>query len=199
MLRDVERIEACFRRTNVSPGGVGSINGSRLPLDRGRLMELLGFQGMIANTRDAMWQADGPIEVMAAIVALLVNVDRLAEDLMIWATQEFGFVELADRHARASVIMPQKKNPLLPRLPARRGGSPDRPARLDGQCRTDPLGPGGQPHLRLWRGPARARHHGGRRAAHGRRDARAVVRPGPDGAAGPRRSRPGHRSRRGRS
>jgi argininosuccinate lyase len=74
-------------------------------------MELLGFQGMIANTRDAMWQADGPIDVMAAIVALLVNVDRLAEDLMIWATQEFAFVELADRHARASVIMPHKKNP----------------------------------------------------------------------------------------
>ena len=111
MLRDVDRIEACFRRTNVSPGGGGSTNGSRLPLDRRRLMDLLGFQGMIANTRDAMWQADGPVEVMAAIVALLVNVDRLAEDLMIWATQEFAFVELADRHARASVIMPHKKNP----------------------------------------------------------------------------------------
>jgi argininosuccinate lyase len=111
MLRDVERIEACFRHTNMSPGGGGSTNGSRLPLDRDRLMSLLGFQGTIANTRDAMWQADGPIEVMAAIVALLVNVDRLAEDLMIWATQEFAFVELADRHARASVIMPHKKNP----------------------------------------------------------------------------------------
>ena len=111
MLRDVERIEACFRRTNVSPGGGGSTNGSRLPLDRRRLMDLLGFQGMIANTRDAMWQADGPIELMSAVVALLVNIDRLAEDLMIWATQEFALVELADRHARASVIMPHKKNP----------------------------------------------------------------------------------------
>ena len=111
MLRDVDRIEACFRRTNVSPGGGGSTNGSRLPLDRRRLMDLLGFQGMIANTRDAMWQADGPIELMSAVVALLVNIDRLAEDLMIWATQEFAFVELADRHARASVIMPHKKNP----------------------------------------------------------------------------------------
>lgn len=111
MLRDLERLEGCFRRTNMSPGGGGSTNGSRLPLDRQRLADLLGFEGMIANTRDAMWQADGPVEVMAAVVALLVNVDRLAEDLMIWATQEFSFVELADRHARASVIMPHKKNP----------------------------------------------------------------------------------------
>ncbi len=111
MLRDLDRLQACFRRTNASPGGGGSTNGSRLPLDRGRLMALLGFDGVIANTRDAMWQADGPVEVMAAIVALLVNLDRLAEDLMIWATQEFAFVDLADRHARASVIMPHKKNP----------------------------------------------------------------------------------------
>lgn len=111
MQRDVDRLEACFRRTNVSPGGGGSTNGSRLPLDRARLMDLLGFQGVIANTRDAMWQTDGPIEIMSAIVALMVNVDRLAEDLIIWATQEFSFVELADRHARPSVIMPHKKNP----------------------------------------------------------------------------------------
>ncbi len=111
MLRDIDRLHACFQRTNVSPGGGGSTNGSRLPLDRGRLMDLLGFQGVIANARDAMWQVDGPVEVMALVVALLVNLDRLAEDLMIWATQEFAFVELADRHARASVIMPHKKNP----------------------------------------------------------------------------------------
>jgi argininosuccinate lyase len=111
MLRDLDRLEGCFRRTNVSPGGGGSINGSRLPLDRERLARLLGFEGVIPNTRDAMWQADGPIEVMALVTALLVNLDRLAEDLMIWATQEFALVDLADRHARASVIMPQKKNP----------------------------------------------------------------------------------------
>ncbi len=111
MLRDVERLEACFRHANMSAGGGGSTNGSRLPLDRRRLMDLLGFDGMIANARDAMWQADGPVEIMAAVVALLVNLDRLAEDLIIWSTQEFGFVEVADRHARASVIMPHKKNP----------------------------------------------------------------------------------------
>ncbi|HEX9187058.1 MAG TPA: lyase family protein, partial [Vicinamibacteria bacterium] len=111
MLRDLERLEGCFARANTGAGGVGSINGSRLPLDRDRLAGVLGFDGPIEHTRDAMWQADAPVETMAAVVACLVNLDRLAEDLMIWATTEFGLVELADRHSRASVIMPQKKNP----------------------------------------------------------------------------------------
>jgi len=111
MLRDLDRLRACFGRTNVGAGGVGSINGSRLPVDRQRLADLLGFEAVIPNTRDAMWQADGPVELMAMVVALLVNADRLSEDLMIWATSEFALVDLADRHTRASVIMPQKKNP----------------------------------------------------------------------------------------
>jgi argininosuccinate lyase len=58
-----------------------------------------------------MWQPDGPVEIMAALTACLLNADRLAEDLQIWATAEFNFIELADGHSRASVIMPQKKNP----------------------------------------------------------------------------------------
>jgi len=111
MLRDLDRLQACFQRTNTSAAGVGSINGSRLPLDRERLAELLAFEDVITNARDAMWQVDGPVELMATVVALLVNLDRLAEDLMIWTTQEFALVDLADRHSRASVIMPQKKNP----------------------------------------------------------------------------------------
>jgi argininosuccinate lyase len=111
MLRDVERLRACFGRINRSPGGIGSVNGSRLPLDRQRLAELLGFDGAIHHARDAMWQADTPIETTAAVVALLVNLDRLAEDLQVWTTREFNLVELADDYSRASVIMPQKKNP----------------------------------------------------------------------------------------
>jgi argininosuccinate lyase len=111
MLRDSERFRACFARINRCPGGIGSVNGSRLPLDRQRVAELLGFDGVIHHTRDAMWQADTPIEVTAAIVTLLVNLDRLAEDLQVWVTQEFSLVELADGYSRSSVIMPQKKNP----------------------------------------------------------------------------------------
>lgn len=109
--RDLARLQAAFERINLSPAGSGSTNGSRLPLDRARLAELLGFDGLAEHTRDAMWQPDLPIEVMSAVVAALVNADRLAEDLQIWSTAEFNFVELADRHARISVIMPQKKNP----------------------------------------------------------------------------------------
>jgi argininosuccinate lyase len=109
--RDLHRLLAAYNNTNRSPAGAGSTNGSRLPLDRDRIAELLGFEGIVRHARDAMWQPDGPIEVMSAIVAMMINVNRLAEDLQIWATAEFDFVELADRHSRISVIMPQKKNP----------------------------------------------------------------------------------------
>jgi argininosuccinate lyase len=111
MLRDCDRLRACFGRINLSPGGIGSVNGSRLPLDRHRVAQLLGFDGVVHHTRDAMWQADIPIEITSTAIALLVNLDRLAEDLQVWVTQEFNLVELADDYARASVIMPQKKNP----------------------------------------------------------------------------------------
>lgn len=111
MLRDAARLRACFGRINLFPGGIGSVNGSRLPINRQRMAGLLGFDGVIHHTRDAMWQADTPIEVTSATVALLVNLDRLAEDLQIWATREFDLVELADGYSRTSVIMPQKKNP----------------------------------------------------------------------------------------
>jgi argininosuccinate lyase len=111
LLRDLERVQALYSRTNLSPAGCGSVNGSRIPQDRLRLAELLGFAGLIAHARDAMWQPDGPIEMLSVLVAALVNLDRLTEDLQIFATAEFDLIELADGHARASVIMPQKKNP----------------------------------------------------------------------------------------
>lgn len=111
MLRDLDRIRALYGRVNRSPAGCGSTNGSRLRQDRERLRELLGFEGLITHARDAMWQADLPIEVAAALSAVLVNLDRLAEDLQVFSTEEFGLVELDDGHARASKIMPQKKNP----------------------------------------------------------------------------------------
>jgi argininosuccinate lyase len=104
-------VQAAFVRTNAFPGGMVNINGTRLPVYRQRLSNLLGFDALISNTRDAMWQTDQPVEVLATLVAHLVHLDRLAEDLQIWNTQEFGLVELADRHARISMIMPQKKNP----------------------------------------------------------------------------------------
>jgi argininosuccinate lyase len=111
MLRDIERLRAAFGRVNRSPAGGGSVNGSRLPLNRERVAQLLGFDGVVTHTRDAMWEPDLPVEVLGAVMALMVNLDRLAEDLQLFATDEFGFAELADAHSRTSVIMPQKKNP----------------------------------------------------------------------------------------
>lgn len=111
LLRDLERLREAFARNNRCPGGIGNINGSRLPLERRRLADLLGFDGAIENTRDAMWQVDQPVEILTQALTHLLHLDRLAEDLQIWNTQEFGYVELADRHARISMIMPQKKNP----------------------------------------------------------------------------------------
>ena len=111
ILRDLERIRALYGRINRSPAGCGSTNGSRLPQDRRRLGELLGFDGLVSHARDAMWQADLPIEVAGVLTAILVNLDRLAEDLQIYSTEEFDLVDLDDGHARASKIMPQKKNP----------------------------------------------------------------------------------------
>ena len=111
VLRDLDRIRGLYGRVNQSPAGCGSTNGSRLPQDRGRLSELLGFDGLVMHARDAMWQADLPIEAAAVLTAVLINLDRLAEDLQIYATEEFGLIEIDDRHGRASKIMPQKKNP----------------------------------------------------------------------------------------
>jgi argininosuccinate lyase len=111
LLRDLERLQSLYYRTNQSPAGCGSVNGSRLPQNRERLAELLGFDGLAQHARDAMWQPDGPIETLSVVVSALVNLDRLAEDLQIFATAEFDLVELSDGHVRASVIMPQKKNP----------------------------------------------------------------------------------------
>lgn len=111
LLRDLERLEAFFARLNLSPMGCGSTNGSRLRQGRQSLADLLGFNGVVPHARDAMWQADLFIEAASILTTSSINLSRLAEDLQVYSTQEFGLVELDDRHARASKIMPQKKNP----------------------------------------------------------------------------------------
>src|SRR5262249_7636666 len=103
LLRGLDRLEACYARTNASPAGIGAVNAARWPLDRRRIAALLGFDDVVTHARDAMWQADHPVEVTAAAMGVLLPLDRLAEDLQVWATSEFGLVELADRHARGSM------------------------------------------------------------------------------------------------
>jgi argininosuccinate lyase len=110
-LRDGARLLSGADWVNQSPGGAGCVNGSRLLPDRARVAELLGFAGVIEHTRDAMWQTDGLVDLMATAASLVSNLSKLAEDLEIWDSQEFDFVDLADAYTRASVLMPQKRNP----------------------------------------------------------------------------------------
>lgn len=111
VLRDAQRLEQELAWVNTSPGGAGCVNGSRLLYDRSRVADLLGFDGFIEHTRDAMWQIDGLISSMSAASSLLTTQSKLAEDLEIWASTEFDYVSIADGYSRSSVLMPQKRNP----------------------------------------------------------------------------------------
>ena len=110
-LRDGARLLAESDWMNRSPGGAGCVNGSRLQPDRARIAGLLGFEGVIEHTRDAMWQTDGLVNLLALASSLISNLSKLAEDLEIWDSQEFDFIDLAEPYTRASVLMPQKRNP----------------------------------------------------------------------------------------
>ncbi|MFC5820306.1 argininosuccinate lyase [Nonomuraea harbinensis] len=111
VLRDAERLMDALAWVNTSPGGAGCVNGSRLLADRGRVAELLGFEGFIQHTRDAMWQIDGLIAALSHASSLLTTQSKLAEDLEIWASNEFDYITIADGFSRSSVLMPQKRNP----------------------------------------------------------------------------------------
>jgi len=110
-LRDGRRLLAEFDDVNRSPGGAGCVNGTRLLDDRGFVARALGFDEVIEHTRDAMWQIDGLIHVLATAASLLSTQSKLAEDLEIWSSSEFDFVDLADAYTRSSILMPQKRNP----------------------------------------------------------------------------------------
>jgi argininosuccinate lyase len=110
-LRDADRLRDGFDWVNQSPAGAGCVNGSRLALSRERTARLLGFDGVIDHTRDAMWQTDGFVDLLATSASLASTLSKLAEDLEIWDSREFDFVSLAGPYTRASVLMPQKRNP----------------------------------------------------------------------------------------
>ena len=111
VLRAGQRLSEALEWTDASPGGAGCVNGTRLRTDRGHVAGLLGFRSIAEHTRDAMWQTDGLFDMVGAAAGLLVTQSKLAEDLEIWASQEFDYVTLADGYSRASVLMPQKRNP----------------------------------------------------------------------------------------
>lgn len=109
--RDLDRLAGALSRVNRCPAGSGSVNGTRHGLDRTRMALDLEFDDAMVHTRDAMWAPDLAIEPSAIAMSAFVTIDRIAEELQVWATSEFGFFHTSDRHSRTSVVMPQKKNP----------------------------------------------------------------------------------------
>ncbi|MDQ3733395.1 MAG: lyase family protein [Actinomycetota bacterium] len=132
--RHLERIEAAYRTADICPGGSGGAGGSRIPIDRQRVADLLGFAEVGANTRDAMWSLDAPIDAVFAGVQAVLTVDQIAEDLEIFASPAFNYVELDASLCRASVLMPQKRNPYA--LAVVRGGASTLSGRLAGLITT---------------------------------------------------------------
>lgn len=110
-IRDARRLLEELDWINRSPGGAGCVNGTRLLDDRTFIAAALGFDDVIEHTRDAMWQIDGLIHVLATAASLLSTQSKLAEDLEIWSSTEFDFVDLDDGYTRSSILMPQKRNP----------------------------------------------------------------------------------------
>jgi argininosuccinate lyase len=110
-LRDAERARGSHGALGASVAGAGGSAGSRWSLDRARLAELLGCESLVEHAKDAAWQADVYLELLANLAISATHQSQLGQDLEIYASQEFGLVELADAHSRASALMPQKKNP----------------------------------------------------------------------------------------
>ena len=108
--RDVGRLEDAYARTNVSPLGSAALAGSPYPVDRAYVAELLGFDSVSANSLDAVSDRDFIVEHLAVLALVAVHLSRLAEELVLWTSAEFGFVEMDDAYATGSSIMPQKKN-----------------------------------------------------------------------------------------
>jgi argininosuccinate lyase len=133
-VRHLDRIEAAYARADVSPAGAGGAGGTRLPADRARLAGRLGFGSVGAHTRDAMWSTDALADAVAAAALATQTVAQLASDLEIFASPAFGYVTLDASLCRASVLMPQKRNPYA--LPVLRGGAATLVGRLTGLLAT---------------------------------------------------------------
>src|SRR5207237_1442038 len=110
-LRDADRARRSHASLGASVAGAGGSAGSRWALDRDRLAELLGCETLVEHAKDAAWQADPYLELLATVAIAATHQSQLGQDFEIYASQEFGLVELGDAHSRASALMPQKKNP----------------------------------------------------------------------------------------
>ncbi len=114
--RDSERLADCRRRVNRLPLGAAALAGTSYPIDRARVARELGFDALCTNSLDAVADRDFAIEFEAAAALVMVHLSRFAEELVLWSSPRFAFVQLADRFCTGSSIMPQKKNPDVPEL-----------------------------------------------------------------------------------
>lgn len=114
--RDWERLGDVYQRVDICPLGAGALAGTTFPIDRQYTAQQLGFSKLYANSLDAVSDRDFAIEFLCAASLILVHLSRLAEEVILWASQEFNFVQLTDSCATGSSIMPQKKNPDVPEL-----------------------------------------------------------------------------------
>ncbi len=116
VLRDVERLIDCRKRLNSSPLGAAALAGSTFPLDREATRAALGFDRLCENSLDAVSDRDFALEFCAHAAIAMVHLSRMCEELVLWSSPGFGFVELPERFCTGSSIMPQKKNPDVPEL-----------------------------------------------------------------------------------
>jgi argininosuccinate lyase len=122
LARDVDRLLDCRGRLDVSPLGAGALAGSSLPLDPAATATDLGFADVFANSLDAVSDRDFVAEALFALALLGVHLSRLAEDVILWSTDEFGFLHLDDAWATGSSMLPQKKNPDIAELARGKSG-----------------------------------------------------------------------------
>jgi len=110
-MRDEDRLADCRRRTDVMPLGSGALAGTTFPLDRVYVAEQLGFSDITANSLDAVSDRDFAVEFTAAASLIMVHLSRFCEEIILWSSAEFDFIELDDSYSTGSSMMPQKKNP----------------------------------------------------------------------------------------
>jgi argininosuccinate lyase len=114
--RDAERLADARRRVNRLPLGAAALAGTSYPIKREYVADLLGFEGVCENSLDAVSDRDFAIEFTAAAALIMTHLSRLSEELILWMSPRFGFIDIADRFCTGSSIMPQKKNPDVPEL-----------------------------------------------------------------------------------
>ena len=111
LARDFERFQGVYARTDIMPLGAGALAGTTLPIDRAFVAKLLNFERIYTNSLDAVSDRDYILEFLSAASILMVHLSRLSEEIILWCSREFSFVELDDAHCTGSSMMPQKKNP----------------------------------------------------------------------------------------